>query len=498
MTEVKLAHIGSNVIARKVIKLQLLFADQLGPHFQQEQKLLLPEVLSQFSKRKYHRQKAHLILSAVRHRGLDPEVELVSVSSYRDLKGSVDSVINPTSYNQRKLANELGLEIHSSRGFVASEQDFSEYVEAKKGKRLVLEDFYRKQRLRTGLLIEGGEPEGGQWNFDHDNRLPPPKQQTLGATEPWYPKEDEIDQQVRKDLDELEGAGVEFAGEDGPRLFPASRSEALEALEHFVNSRLDLFGPYEDAVLKDDWAMSHSLLSAPMNMGLLDPLEVAKAAERAYKEGKARIASVEGFIRQVIGWRDYVWHLYWHFGEQYVDKNELNANTPLPDSWLELAGADIESNCLSSTIGDISKRGWAHHIPRLMIIGNIAMQRGFHPKQVNDWLVDNFVDGTPWVMPANSIGMSLYADGGMMSSKPYAAGGSYINKMTNYCGSCRFDPKTRVGEDACPVNAGYWFFIHNHQDRLISNPRISRSVYSMRKLSDIDELVAQESQRKKL
>ena len=425
-------------------------------------------------------------------------MELISLDSYRDLANRAKSVVNPTSYNQRKLVSELGLEVFPSRGFVASEEEFGEYLEGKKGKRLVLEDFYRKQRIRTGLLMNQGNPEGDQWNFDHDNRLPPPKEQTLGAARPWYPVEDEIDQQVREDLDQLQGAGVEFSGEDGPRLFPATRAEALAALENFVNHRLDLFGPYEDAVLKDDWAMSHSLLSAPMNMGLLDPLEVARAAENAYHQGKARLASVEGFIRQVIGWRDYVWHLYWHFGEDYVSKNELSALNPLPSSWEQLDEAEIESKCLSSTIGDISKRGWAHHIPRLMIIGNVAMQRGYNPKQVNDWLVNNFVDGTPWVMPANAIGMSLYADGGMMSTKPYAAGGSYINKMTNYCGSCRFDPKKRVGEDACPVNAGYWNFIHTHQERLISNPRISRSVHSMRKLSDMDQLVEQESRRKNL
>lgn len=478
--------------------LQLLFADQLGPHFQEDEKLLLPEVLKQFSKRKYHRQKAHLILSAIRHRALDSDVELVSLDSYREVSGSAKSVVNPTSYNQRRLVESLGIEILPSRGFVASESEFAEYVEGKAGKRLVLEDFYRKQRTRTGLLMANGEPEGGQWNFDHDNRLPPPKQASLGVSAPWYPKEDEIDDEVRGDLDRLELAGVEFAGVDGSRLFPASRTEALEALDYFVNNRLDLFGPYEDAVLSGDWAMSHSLLSAPMNMGLLDPLEVAQAAETAYLEGKARLASVEGFIRQVIGWRDYVWHLYWHFGEDYVEKNELAADESIPSSWLELDEQQIDSNCLSSTIGDISKRGWVHHIPRLMILGNIAMQRGYNPKQVNDWLVDNFVDGTPWVMPANSIGMSLYADGGMMSTKPYSAGGAYINKMTNYCGSCRFDPKKRVGEDACPVNAGYWYFIHAHQERLIANPRISRAVYSMRKLSDIDELVTQESQRKSL
>ena len=478
--------------------MQLLFADQLGPHFQLEQELLLPEVTVQFRKRRYHRQKAHLILSAIRHRALDPQVELIKLESYKDLVTPVSSVVNPTSYNLRRFVNTLETTIEPSRGFVASEQDFADYVQAKAGKRLVMEDFYRKQRTKTGLLMDGAQPEGGQWNYDHDNRLPAPKQSSLGVSEPWMVVEDEIDARVRADLNQLEDDGVSFSGIDGPRLFPASREEALQAMHHFVENRLDLFGPYEDAVLSEDWAMSHSLLSAPMNMGLLHPLEVAQAAENAYRQGKARLASVEGFIRQLIGWRDYVWHLYWHFGEDYVNKNELGANQPLPENWLDLEAENIDSNCLSSTIDDISKRGWVHHIPRLMILGNIAMQRGFNPRQVNDWLVDNFVDGTPWVMPANSVGMSLYADGGMMATKPYAAGGAYINKMTNYCGSCKFDPKVRVGEQACPVNAGYWNFINTHQDRLISNPRISRAVYSMRKLSDLDELLEQESQRKNL
>jgi deoxyribodipyrimidine photolyase-related protein len=241
--------------------------------------------------------------------------------------------------------------------------------------------------------------------------------------------------------------------------------------------------------------MSHSLLSVPMNLGLLDPLEVIRAAEDAYLQGRAPINSVEGFIRQILGWRDYVWHLYWHFGEDYVDNNQLKATQPLPESWLRLAAQDFESNCLRHTIGGVSQRGWLHHIERLMILGNVAMQRGLNPKELNDWFIDNFVDGTPWVMPANVIGMSQFADGGLMSTKPYAGGGAYISKMTNYCGGCRFDPKIRVGENACPVTAGYWNFLAKHEAEFSKNHRMFQPMAGLRKLADLTEVIAQEENR---
>lgn len=477
---------------------QLLFADQLGPHFQTESDMLLPEVLSQFGKRRYHRQKAHLILSSIRHRAQDSGVKLVCLQSYRELPEGL-SCISPSSREFLALAKQKKFQISGERGFGSSRETWERFRAEKAGKRLVLEDFYRFQRKRLGILMEGDQPTGGSWNYDADNRLPPPKGASLGVSEPWLPIENEIDDSVRETLNQLEVDGLaSFRGQDGPRLFPASRAEAVEALNHFIEHRLDLFGPYEDAVMAEDWAMSHSMLSAPMNMGLLDPIEVVVAAEKAYLDGKARLSSVEGFIRQIIGWRDYVWHLYWDFGSDYTAKNELGATRQLADSWQELDASAIDSKCLSDTIADVSARGWAHHIPRLMILGNIAMQQGFSPREVNDWFVDSFVDGTPWVMPANVIGMSLYADGGLMSTKPYAAGGSYLNKMTNYCGGCKFDPKVRVGDNACPVTAGYWNFINKHQERLIANPRISRAVYGMRKLKDLDELLAQERRREKL
>ena len=476
--------------------MQLLFADQLGPHFDLGGEILLPEVISQFAKRTYHRQKAHLILYALRSRAKDPRVTSVKLGSYRELlPESITEVIHPTSRPMLALAESLGASILPPRGFASSFEDWNEYSEGKKTTRL--EDFYRLQRVRHNLLMDGETPESGRWNFDQENRLPPPKGGT-GVVAPWAPVEDELDAEVRALLDELETEGVRFIGSDGVRKFAATRQEALDALEHFIEHRLDLFGPYEDAVDEREWSMSHSLLSVPMNLGLLDPVEVAQAAEQAYRDGRARLESVEGFIRQVVGWRDYVWHLYWHFGPDYTASNALAANAEVPAGLLSLDPDAFESRCLSESARAVGENGWAHHIQRLMILGNIALQRGWNPLQMNEWFTDAFVDGTPWVMPANVIGMSLYADGGQMSTKPYASGGAYINRMTNHCGSCKFDPKKRLGEDACPITAGYWNFLDRNKERLSGNFRMRNAYAGLARLGDISEIRSQESARTQL
>jgi len=476
--------------------LQLLFADQLGPHFDLGGEILLPEVLSQFSKRRYHRQKAHLILYAMRARAMDKRVLSPNLDSYRQLAEykELTSVINPTSRSQRALVQSLGITTHEARGFCSSESD---WVSFRTDKSPRLENFYRRQRVRLDILMEGSEPSGGQWNFDHDNRKPSPKG---GLGLPHFEViEDDIDVGVRETLDKLEASGLaSFIGVDGPRKFAGNRTEALAALQHFVDYQLDAFGPYEDAVFDGEWVLAHSMLSAPMNLGLLDPLEVVAAVESAYTRGDAPIESVEGFIRQIIGWRDYVWHLYWEYGEGYLDSNFLNATSPLPEAWKELDGNAIEARCLSKTIENTSSNAWTHHIQRLMVLGNVALQRGYNPREVNDWLVDAFVDGTPWVMPANAIGMSLFADGGRMSTKPYAAGGAYINRMTNYCGGCKFDPKIRLGDNACPITAGYWNFLSINQAKLAGNQRMWQAYSGLRRHSDIDAVNFQESNRKSL
>jgi deoxyribodipyrimidine photolyase-related protein len=476
---------------------QLLFADQLGSHFDLGGEILLPVVTAQFAKRSYHRQKAHLILYALLARARDPRVTLVELSNYRELQSlsKLSVAIRPSSRPMLALAESLGIELLPHRGFCSSQEEFATFAGVKT--KLKLEDFYRMQRRRLDLLMAGAEPEGGKWNFDEENRLSPPKA-GLGLPHPWQPVEDELDNEVRYRLDQLEASGVRFIGSDGPRKFAATKAEADFAIQDFLDNRLAVFGPYEDAVDERDWVMAHSMLSVPMNMGLVDPLELVRLVEDRYRAGVAPLASVEGFIRQVIGWRDYVWHLYWHFPADYVQKNSLKANTPLPIAIRDLNAAGVRANCVSKTLEGINQNAWTHHIPRLMILGNAFLQRGYQPQEVNDWFIDAFADGTPWVMPANVIGMSLYADGGMMSTKPYAAGGAYINRMTNHCKGCQFDPKIRVGENACPITAGYWDFIGRHLEEFSKNHRMFQPVSGYKRLGDLSALHAQEAARDSL
>ncbi|MFN8075145.1 MAG: cryptochrome/photolyase family protein [Kineosporiaceae bacterium] len=494
-----------------------LFADQLGPHFvdSEDQRVLLVESVAAFGRRPMHRRKAHLILSALRHRAaaLGERARLIRADTYRealdDVEGQV-SVCAPTTWAARGLTDALAAEgrvsVLPARGWAIGEDQFAAWAGRRGSKRLLLEDFYRDVRRRHDVLIEAdGEPAGGRWNYDEDNREAPPKDAALlhasassaVDAQPWWPVEDEIDAQVRADLDAWQREGrIRLRGDDGPRRFAATRAEAVAALEHFVEHRLDGFGPHEDAMLSaDDW-MGHSLLSAPLNLGLLHPLEVARAAERAWREGRARLNSVEGFVRQVLGWREYVWHLYWHAGPDYRHANELGARQPLPAWFAELdAGGEVRMACLSDVLRRVREEGWTHHIPRLMVLGNWCLQRGYDPAAVTAWFRENFVDGYDWVMVPNVVGMSQHADGGWMATKPYAAGGAYVDRMSDYCGGCRYDPKVRVGERACPFTAGYWAFLERHRERFAGNHRMSRAVAGLGRLRDLDALVEQERLR---
>ncbi|WP_250035907.1 cryptochrome/photolyase family protein [Paractinoplanes maris] len=476
-----------------------LFADQLGPHFLDSpgQKVLLVESKAVFRRRVFHRQKAHLILSALRHRALDDGVQLVRAETYAEAVREEVTVCHPTSRGARDLVHRLltVTEVLPPRGFVTAPADFTAWAGGRG--HLRMEDFYRDARQRHGILMDGDEPVGGRWNLDADNREPPPRgADRLGVPPPPAITEDEIDEQVRADLDRWEREdGIEFVGNDGPRLFPATRREALARLRHFVTHRLPTFGPYEDAMLAGDPLMSHSMLSAAMNLGLLDPLEVVERAEQAYRDGDAPLASTEGFIRQIIGWRDFIWHLYWYFEPDYRASNELKARRELPSWFADLDAGAVEARCLSDVLAGVRDRGWVHHIPRLMVLGNYAMQRGWRPGAMADWFHRCFVDGYEWVMTANVIGMSQFADAGRMSTKPYASGGAYINRMSDYCGGCRYDPKVRVGDDACPYTAGYWAFLARNEPELAGNHRMRQPLNGLRRLSDVEALVEQETAR---
>lgn len=483
-----------------------LFADQLGPHIHSAEghhgrEVVLIESTAALRRRAGHRQKAHLLLSGMRHLAddLGERAHHLKADGYRDALvefGRPVVVHEPTSWAAHDFVHRLqaeGLveEVLPNPSFALPRSDFEQW--AGNSSRFRLEMFYRDQRTRFDILMDGDQPMGGAWNYDHDNRKSPPKMPTLGVPDPWWPEEDGIDEQVRADLDALDAP---WSGVDGPRLFAVTAAEAQSALETFIDHRLADFGPYEDAMMGGDWSMSHSLLSVPLNLSLLHPLDAVHAAEAAAREGSVPLASAEGFIRQILGWREFVWHLYWHFGRDYrTGNNELNAHRPLPDWFRDLDAGAVTAKCLSDALGGVHDRGWVHHIPRLMVLGNHALQQGYDPDELTRWYTANFVDGYEWVMPVNVVGMSQHADGGKMATKPYSSGGAYINKMSDFCKDCEFDPRKRIGADACPFTAGYWAFTHRHRDRLAKNIRTRRAVASMERLSDLDAVLEQERHR---
>ncbi|MFI5908074.1 cryptochrome/photolyase family protein [Dactylosporangium sp. NPDC051541] len=479
-----------------------LFADQLGPHFlddEARQPVLLVISKGVFRRKVYHRQKAHLVLSALRHRAaeLGDRAELVVTERYRDAVQGPVEVCHPTSRAARDLIRSLpDVTMLPPRGYITAPADFVRWADGRP--RLLLEDFYRDARRRHGILMDAAEPAGGRWNFDGDNREPPPRGvRALAVPPPPDLFEDDIDGEVRAELDRWEREdGIRFVGRDGPRRFPVTAGEAEARLAHFLEHRLPVFGPHEDAMLRDDPLMAHSLLSASLNLGLLDPLAVVERAEHEYRRGAAPINSVEGFVRQILGWRDYVWHCYWYFGPSFEHRDALHARRRLPAWFADLDPDHVEAACLRDVLTKVRDTGWVHHIQRLMVLGNLALQRDWHPADVADWFARCFVDGYPWVMTPNVIGMSQYADGGRMTTKPYAAGGAYINRMSDYCGGCPFDPKHRAGADACPFTGGYWAFLHRHRDAFAANHRMRQPLALLDRLPDADEVAAIEARRR--
>ncbi|MEV6396649.1 cryptochrome/photolyase family protein [Streptomyces sp. NPDC051907] len=491
-----------------------LFGDQLGPHFLRPSKdsgltreapLLMIEARSVLRRRRFHRAKAHLVLSAMRHRAaeLGDRVVYLRADTYREglahaAGGGPVTVHHPTSHAAVRLVRSLPqVAMGPARGFLAPMADFAAWADGRGDRRLRQEDFYRWMRQRHDLLMDGDAPAGGRWNYDHDNRLPPPRNvPTLPVPAPYRPREDEIDDEVRRDLDQWEKDGdVSFVGLDGPRLFPATRTEARTALKRFVEHRLPTFGPYEDAMLTADPVMSHSLLSASLNLGLLDPAECVEAAEAAWRSGAAPLNSVEGFVRQIAGWREYVWQLYWYFGEDYRDANVLRHTAELPGWWSDLDADDVRARCLHTVLAQVRDTGWTHHIPRLMVLGSYALQRGWDPAAVMDWFHRCFVDGYDWVMAPNVVGMSQYADGGRTTTKPYTSGGAYIDRMSDLCGPCPYRPGDRTGEHACPYTAGYWAFLDRHRALLEHNHRTRQAVRGLDRLADLDGVRRQERAR---
>ena len=377
-------------------------------------------------------------------------------------------------------ATGLKLEVRDDRHFFVTVREFAAYAQARKSIRL--EYFYREQRKRHGMLMNDGEPEDGRWNFDADNRESFGKAGPVDVPERGAFAPDEITREVLALVDtrfaDHPGALDDFA-------WPVTRADALLTLERFVRERLPLFGRYEDAMWPGEPWLYHSQLSSALNLKLLDAREVVQAAEDAYRSGQAPLQSVEGFIRQILGWREYVRGVYWTQMPGYLDRNALDAKEDLP-AWYWTGDTDMA--CLREVVTQTLRLGYAHHIQRLMVTGLFALLFGVRPQQVHEWYLAVYVDAVEWVELPNTLGMSQYGDGGLMASKPYVATGKYIQRMGGPCASCRYDPALREGDRACPFTTLYWDFLMRHEAPLSENPRMSLQVKNLARMTDTQKI----------
>jgi len=346
--------------------------------------------------------------------------------------------------------------------FICSLEEFDRWAEGRK--ELRMEYFYREMRRKTGFLMDAGKPAGGKWNYDHDNRKPARDDMLRARPVPFSP--DAITEEVLALVEDRFG---DHFGDLRPFRFAVTRAEARRALDHFARELLPGFGDYQDAMLQDDRFLHHSVLSPYLNIGLLDPVEICERVIEEWKAGRVPINAAEGFVRQVIGWREYMRGLYFREGPGYARRNELGHDRPLPAMYW---GAPTQMNCMAQVIGQTQEEAYAHHIQRLMVTGNFALLAGIDPGAVHEWYLAVYADAFEWVEAPNVIGMSQFADGGIIASKPYVSSGNYIAKMSDYCASCAYSVKDKTGANACPFNLLYWDFIIRHRDRFARNPRM--------------------------
>ena len=451
-------------------------------------RVLMVEVLDEATYVPHHPKKIAFLLSAMRHFAAELEAEGIEVDYVRlddprngqgfraELVRAVgrrrpERIVVTEPGEWRVLADMKGwcyatgveVTILEDDRFFCSTRRFTRWAEGRKQLRMEL--FYRDMRRLTGILMSGTDlPEGGRWNFDAENRQPLPAGTNLPSPHRITP--DAITAEV------IELVHKRFDGHFGDLLpfgFAVTRTDALAALEHFIDTALDRFGPYQDAMKAGEEWLFHAVISQYLNCGLLRPREVCARAEAAYCRGEAPLASVEGFIRQILGWREYVRGIYWLKMPDYAEANALEARRPLPAFYW--SGA-TEMRCLAEVIGQTRRQALSHHIQRLMVTGNFALLCGVRPAEICEWYLAVYADAYEWVELPNTLGMVMHADGGYLGSKPYAASGNYINKMSDFCKGCRYDVKARNGEDACPFNYLYWNFLEENRVRLGRNPRL--------------------------
>lgn len=394
-------------------------------------------------------------------------------------------VMEPNCHAEQLLVEEIavqsGCALHTTptNHFVTARKEFERFAAGKK--RLLMESHYRLARQRLDILMDQeGNPEGGAWNFDASNRKGVADWKKDGAPRPPLPAGpghdgDPVVRAVKRDVARSFPHG---AGTVDTFAMPVTRDAALAGFKDFIDRRLPFFGDYQDLMLEDSPTMFHSLVSGPMNLGLLEPMECVRAAEAAWRAGRAPIAAVEGFIRQIIGWREFVNGVYWLKMPGYLDVNALGADRPLPRFFRD---GDTTMHCLGCTLRQARDTAYNHHIQRLMILGNFCLLAGINPQQAHDWFLETYIDAHEWVMAANVLGMALHADGGFMATKPYAGSAAYISRMSNHCAGCIHDPKKKHGPGACPFNLLYWDFYDRHGTRFAANPRTSMMVKSWEK-----------------
>ncbi len=461
-------------------------------------RVLLVQSQARTHKQPYHRRKLVLLFSAMRHyaaelRARGYQVDYLKAPTFgAGLRQFVQeqqpdrlftmaaSEFNGRSFQQHQLASIVGIPVTllPNTQFLVGQYD--PYPNQNNDKKVVMENFYREMRRHFDVLLEDGEPAGGEWNYDKENRKSLPKEIELPDLPRFEP--DSVTQEV---MDEVAASDHGIGVVDGFDL-AVTRQQALAAFDDFLAHRLPNFGAYEDAMTERHATLFHSVLSPYLNIGLLEPLELIEGAAMAYTAGDAPINSVEGFVRQILGWREYIYWQYWRQMPKLVEQNSWEAKRPLPDFFWS---ADTDLNCLRHVIERAIGAGYNHHIERLMVLCNFCLLAGIEPMAVNSWFLAHYIDAYEWVMLPNVLGMGLNADGGQTATKPYIASANYINKMGDYCGGCRFNHKQRHGEDACPFSFLYWNFLLQHEEILRANPRLGPNVLGLRYLDD-DERTA--------
>jgi deoxyribodipyrimidine photolyase-related protein len=486
---------ASDPAANPLSALRIILGDQLSRSMSSLRGLdpvrdvvLMMEVRVENTYVAHHKQKIVLVLSAMRHfaaelRQSGIRVDYVALDDPENSGALTTEVQRATDRHapERLVVTEPGewrvlemvqtwsaltgkpVEIPPDERFFASRARFADWARGRRTWRM--EHFYREMRREHAILMDGDRPAGGEWNFDAENRKSLPK-----STAP--------PQRLRFPPDETTRAVIALAaarfgdhfGDLDDFGWPVTRADALRALDDFITSGLPRFGDYQDAMKAGAPFLFHSLLSPALNIGLLSPREVCAAAEEAWQSGDAPLNAVEGFVRQILGWREYIRGVYWTLMPEYAERNALGATRPLPDLYWT---GETTMRCLSQVIGDTRKHAYSHHIQRLMVTGNFALLAGVAPREIERWYLAVYADAFEWVEMPNTLGMAVFADGGQMASKPYAASGAYIDRMSDFCGACAYDVKQKTGPGACPFNYLYWAFLIRQKDKLAGNPRLA-------------------------